>query len=297
MSAVVRLHEQVITSLRSAISRQPRSVSDSPSDSSAPVILGWLVGSSATYFPCRDPRPSCSVLSCILVDPQFRDVAVQQRGDKGGVAKSEARALLPLLPGGLTVVGVVVRGEFTLENQALIRESIAEFRRIFHDVALARRSFIVTWTNDAFASGEIPPRISMLAGIELRRGDVAVADWWGQDITENTWKDEEREQSEGDEEDGGEEGRRDDKQTGENEADVAWEIKAEEEDESAEVEVEVVAGQGGKGDGAASAAGGAGGATGGENNRLEEEFWAAHCPLVCDVAATLPLFTHDKQSE
>ncbi|CAI5473383.1 unnamed protein product [Closterium sp. Yama58-4] len=248
MAAVVRLHEQVIASLRSAISKQPH--------------------------------------------PRFRDVAVQQRGEKSDVAKSEARALLPLIPGGLTVVGVAVRGEFTLENQALIREPIAEFRRIFHDVALARRPFIVTWTSDALASGEIPPRISILAGIELRRGDVAVDDWWGQDITENTWKCEEREQIEGDEEDGGEEGTRDDKQTGECEADVAWEIKAEEESENADVEVEVVEGEGGKRDGAT---GGASGAAG-ENNRLEEEFWAAHCPLVCDVAAALPLYTHDKQS-
>ncbi|CAI5466871.1 unnamed protein product [Closterium sp. Yama58-4] len=286
MAAVVRLHEQVIASLQSAISKQPRSVSDSPIESSSPVILGWLVGPTASYFPSRDPRPSCSVLSCTLVDPRFRDVAVQQRGDKGDVAKSEARALLPLIPGGLTVVGVAVRGEFTLESQALIRKPITEFRRIFHDVALARRPFIVTWTSDALASGEIPPRISILAGIELRRGDVAVADWWGQDITENTWKDEEREQSGGDEEDGGEEGRRDEKQTGECEADVAWEIKADEEGENADVEVEVVKGEGGKRDGA----------TGGENNRLEEEFWAAHCPLVCDVAAALPLYTHDKQT-
>ncbi|CAI5501529.1 unnamed protein product [Closterium sp. Naga37s-1] len=304
MAAVVRLHEQVITSLRSTILKEPRAVFNSPSESSSPVILGWLVGPSASYFSSRDPRPSCSVLSCILVDPRFRDVAVQQRGDKGDVAKSEARALLPLLPGGLTVVGVAVRGEFTLENQALIREPIAEFRRIFHDVALARRPFIVTWTNDSIGTGRIPSRISLVAGIELRRGDVAAADWWGQDITESTWKDEEREriglESEGDEEDGRKEGRRDDKQREESEADVAWELKSEEEGENADVEVEVVEGQGGKGDGAASAASGASGAsgaTGGEGNRLEEEFWAAHCPLVCDVAATLPLFTHDKQSD
>ncbi|CAI5984453.1 unnamed protein product [Closterium sp. NIES-64] len=292
MAAVVRLHEQVIASLRSAISRQPRSVSDSSIESSAPVILGWLVGSSASYFPCRDPRPSCSVLSCILVDPRFRDVAVQQRGDKGGVAKSEARALLPLLPGGLTVVGVAVRGEFTLENQALIKEQITEFRRIFHDVALARRPFIVTWKSDA--SGEIPPRISLMAGVELRKSDVAPADWWGQDITD----DEEQERI-GMESEGEEEGRRDDKLQEESEADVAWELKAEEESENAEVEVEVVTGQGGNGNGGASAAcgaSGASGATGEENNQLEEEFWAAHCPLVCDVAATLPLFTHDKQT-
>ncbi|CAI5979210.1 unnamed protein product [Closterium sp. NIES-65] len=133
-----------------------------------------------------------------------------------------------------------------------------------------------------------------MAGVELRKSDVAPADWWGQDITD----DEEQERI-GMESEGEEEGRRDDKLQEESEADVAWELKAEEESENAEVEVEVVTGQGGNGNGGASAAcgaSGASGATGEENNQLEEEFWAAHCPLVCDVAATLPLFTHDKQT-
>ncbi|GJP65223.1 hypothetical protein CLOP_g22136 [Closterium sp. NIES-67] len=342
MAASVRLHDQVIASLKSTILRNPPAVSDSPSESSFPVILGWLVGPSASFFSSRDPRPTCSVLSCILVDPRFRDVALQQRGDSDGgngssrtspsdvaarcdvaqrdvsacdVAKSEARALLPLLPGGLTVVGVAVRGEFTPENQALLRAPIAEFRRIFHDVALARRPFMVTWTSVAFASSEIPLKLTLLAGIELRRDDVAAADWWGQDLAEKARDDEDRErigsESEGDEGDGREEGdggngreegRGADRRREETEADVAWEIAKEE--EGTAVEVEVVATRGGKGDvssassvsSAPAAAASSSGATGGEENPLEEEFWAAHCPLVCDVAATLPLFIHDKQT-